>query len=58
MMVNRKAFICGIKSFTLSRNEINFLKKHKPWGIILFTRNIKDIKQTKKLTDQIKKIFN
>jgi len=54
-MVNRKAFICGIKSFTLSNNEINFLKKHKPWGIILFTRNIKDIKQTKKLTDQIKK---
>ena len=57
-MVNRKAFICGIKSFTLSINEINFLKKHNPWGIILFARNIKDINQTKRLTDQIKKIFN
>ena len=56
-MVNRKAFICGIKSFSLNANEINFLKIHRPWGIILFTRNIKDIKQTRKLTDQIKKIF-
>jgi beta-N-acetylhexosaminidase len=57
-MVNRKAFICGIKSFTLSINEINFLKKHNPWGIILFARNIKDLNQTKRLTDQIRKIFN
>ena len=36
----------------------NFLKKYKPWGVILFTRNIKTIKQTLKLTTSIKKIFN
>ena len=30
---------------------------NKPWGVILFSRNIKTIKQTKKLTDQIKTIF-
>ena len=33
------------------------LKKYKPWGIILFTRNIKDIGQTYKLTSSIRKIF-
>ena len=57
MIKNRKAFIVGIKSITLSNNEKFFLKKHKPWGVILFLRNIKSIKQAKKLTDSIKKIF-
>ena len=33
------------------------MRKYKPWGIILFKRNIKDIKQTIKLTKQIKNIF-
>jgi beta-N-acetylhexosaminidase len=42
----------------LNKKEIFFLKKYKPWGIILFKRNIKTIKQTKKLTNHIKKIFN
>ena len=49
-MINRRAFIVGIKSTKLSNKEISFLKKYKPWGIILFTRNIKDIGQTYKLT--------
>ncbi len=57
-MMNRRSFIIGIKSTILSGNEKKFLNKYKPWGIILFSRNIKSIKQTKKLTDQIKTIFN
>ena len=57
MISNRKAFIVGLKSHKLSNNEKIFLKKHKPWGIILFSRNIKSINQTKTLTDDIKKIF-
>ena len=56
-MINKRSFITGIKSTTLSLNEKRFLKKYKPWGIILFSRNIKSIKQTKKLTDRIKIIF-
>ena len=54
---NRRSFICGIKSTTLSKKEVSFLKLHKPWGIILFSRNIRSIYQTKNLTDNIKKIF-
>ena len=57
-MNNRRSFIVGIKSTKLSIKEKNFLKKYKPWGVILFTRNIKTIKQTIKLTTSIRKIFN
>jgi len=57
-MNNRRSFIVGIKSTKLSKKEEKFLIKYKPWGIILFTRNIVDIKQTYKLTSTIKKIFN
>ena len=57
MIKNRRAFIVGLKSSILSKKEITFLRKYKPWGIILFSRNINSIEQTKKLTDKIKKIF-
>ena len=54
---SRKSFICGIKSFKLSREEHNFIKNNKPWGIILFQRNIKNIDQVQKLTKSIRNIF-
>ncbi len=57
-MNNRRSFITGLKSTKLSTLEKKFLKKYKPWGIILFTRNIKSIEQTSKLTTSIRKIFN
>ena len=57
MIKHRKAFIIGIKSYKLSNKEKIFLKQYRPWGVILFSRNIKSIHQTKTLTDQIKKIF-
>ena len=57
-MNNRRSFIVGVKSTKLSVKEISFLKKYKPWGIILFDRNIKNIKQTLKLTSSIRKVFN
>tara|TARA_B110000114_G_scaffold174826_1_gene203763 strand:- start:359 stop:1303 length:945 start_codon:yes stop_codon:yes gene_type:complete len=55
--MNKRSFITGIKSTILSQKEKKFLNDYKPWGVILFSRNIKTIKQTKKLTDQIKTIF-
>ena len=57
-MNNRKSFIIGIKSTKLSIIEKAFLKKYKPWGVILFTRNIKSIDQASKLTSSIRRIFN
>ena len=57
-MNNRRAFIVGLKSTEISSKEQLFLKKYKPWGVILFTRNIKSVNQTKKLTSKIRNIFN
>lgn len=51
------AIIFGIDSFKLNLNEINFFKKYKPWGIILFSRNIKNLEQVKNLTTSIKDLF-
>jgi len=57
-MKNRKAIIVGLSSYNLKKNERNYLIKHKPWGVILFSRNIKNINQAKNLVLQIKKCFN
>jgi beta-N-acetylhexosaminidase len=50
----RKAVIFGIKSYKLTKKEKLFFKKNKPWGIILFSRNIKDYFQLKSLINEIK----
>ena len=57
-MNNRRSFIVGIKSTKLLPREKSFLKKYRPWGVILFTRNIKNISQASKLTSSIREIFN
>ena len=57
MISERRAFIIGIKGTKLKNREILFLKKFKPWGVILFSRNINTISQTQELTNHIKKIF-
>lgn len=54
----RKSFICGLKGTSITDKEYRFIKKYKPWGVILFRRNIKSIKQVSRLTKSIKKIFN
>ena len=35
-----KAFICGCKSLALDAGERAFIAAHRPWGFILFKRNI------------------
>ena len=56
--MNNKALIVGIKGLKLTKNEEIFLKKNRPWGVILFTRNIKNLAQLKLLIDSIKKTIN
>ena len=55
--MNRKAIIFGIKGYKLTNKEKQLFKKIKPWGIILFSRNIKNISQLKILVNDIKKIL-
>jgi beta-N-acetylhexosaminidase len=57
MKINRKAVIFGISSYRLRNSEKIFFNKVKPWGIILFSRNIKSLEQLRTLVKNIKKIF-
>ena len=56
--MNRKSIILSIKGLRLSKEEYSLIKNEKPWGIILFKRNIKNINQLKSLTTEIKKAMN
>ncbi len=52
-----KAIIISISGFTLSKMEKKILLENKPWGLILFKRNIKSLIQLKRLVSSIKKII-
>ena len=54
--MKRKAIIVSIKGTKLSRLEKILFTKEKPWGVILFKRNLKTTHQIKKLTSQIRNI--
>ena len=53
--MKKKAIIISIKGFKLTNKE-KLLLKEKPWGIILFKRNIKSLNQIIHLTQNIKRI--
>jgi len=53
----RKAAIVSISGLILTKKEKIILKKEKPWGIILFKRNILSEHQLISLTKSIKKIM-
>ena len=55
--IKRKAIIFGIKGYKLTKSEIKLFKKEKPWGLILFSRNIQSITQLKNLISNIKMLF-
>jgi len=52
--MKRKAIIISVSGKHLSRKEKNLIKKEKPWGLILFKRNISTLNQTKKLIKSIR----
>ena len=54
--MKKKAIIISIKSFNLSKAEEKLFANEKPWGLILFKRNIKSFQQLKDLIIKIKKV--
>ena len=58
MKINKRAIIFGLKNYKLTKNEKKLFKIFKPWGIILFRRNIKNLIQLKSLINEIKFFFN
>jgi len=55
--MNRKAVIISISGTYLTQKEIHVIKKEKPWGIILFKRNILSEYQLINLTTKIRSIM-
>ena len=49
-----RAFICGLKGFTLEAEERAFLRDAAPWGVILFRRNVDAPEQITRLTADIR----
>ena len=54
--MNKKAVIFGIKGTILTKDEKDLIKSGKPWGIILFSRNIKNTDQLRDLILSIRDI--
>ena len=53
--MKRKAIIISISGKNLSIKEKKLIKKERPWGLILFKRNISNFNQTKRLIENIRK---
>jgi beta-N-acetylhexosaminidase len=49
-----RAFICGCAGLALSAEEKAFLREARPWGAILFRRNVGSPEQLRKLTAEIR----
>ncbi len=54
--MKKKAIIISIKSYNLSDKEEKLIAKEKPWGLILFKRNIKSLTQVIRLIKKIRKL--
>ena len=52
--MKKKAIIVSIKGYKLSIKERELLSKGRPWGLILFKRNIKSLNQIQNLIKNIK----
>ena len=52
--MKKKAIVVSIKGYKISQKEKILLSREKPWGLILFKRNIKSINQIKKLIKNVK----
>ena len=49
-----KPFICGISGTVLTHEEIDFLEREQPYGVILFARNVENPAQLRALCLHIK----
>lgn len=55
-MNNCKAFITGLSGLVLTEPEKEFIAAHRPWGFILFARNVAEAGQLCALTDAIREV--
>lgn len=55
-MREARAFICGCAGLSFSDAERDFLRLYRPWGLILFARNVNSIMQVQALTHEFREI--
>lgn len=53
-MMNRRAFIIGVSGTVLTAEERAFIRSTRPWGFILFKRNIDTPQQVSKLVEDFR----
>lgn len=51
-----KAWIAGVAGTKLTPDEIAFFRDEKPWGFILFARNVESLEQVADLTEQLRDV--
>ena len=51
-----RAFIAGCSGFELTPDEVAFFREAKPWGFILFRRNVDNPEQVRALCDSLRDI--
>jgi beta-N-acetylhexosaminidase len=56
MATEPKAFICGCKGLSLDQHERAQIGRHRPWGLILFKRNIDAPEQVASLVASFREI--
>ena len=53
-----RAFITGVSGFTLTADERDFMRANRPWGFILFKRNIETSTQVTALVAELRESTN
>tara|TARA_X000000368_G_C22964314_1_gene682427 strand:- start:247 stop:1191 length:945 start_codon:yes stop_codon:yes gene_type:complete len=56
--MKKKAIIISLKGLDLTSKEKTLIQNEKPWGLILFKRNLENLPQIKKLIKKIKVLTN
>src|SRR3984957_19073070 len=56
--MNTRAFITGVSGLELSAGEREFMRSERPWGFILFKRNIEAPAQVSSLVRELRESIN
>jgi beta-N-acetylhexosaminidase len=54
--MTQRAFICGLAGTALTSEERRFLEHYKPWGVILFARNIGSAEEIGALIGEVREL--
>ncbi|MFL6840198.1 MAG: beta-hexosaminidase, partial [Bradyrhizobium sp.] len=56
--MNSRAFITGVSGLELDAAEREFIRVERPWGFILFKRNIDNPAQVAKIVDELRRAID